>query len=309
MVNTRQFSRISGQEFVGRFGFAGHQTFPFRYGWLKKAVDGVRHDPRLFNSDEAIVRLGVGKNMVESIRHWGLATRMLEEGDGGLVVSKLGEELLEHWDPDLEDPASLWLIHWQLATNPAAATWRLAFSRYPRPDFSKRQLLHYLADFAARQSLRAKESTLSRDVDCFVRTYLPSLVGIKGVVEDSFACPLVELELLQPFLDGESYQFVIGPKPTLPPAIVGYCLIQYWSQTRPNRETLAIDDCLYGDASPGQVFKLDENSLVEYAEELQLLTDGRLQLDETTGLRQFYRSVPVEAASLLHGYYAARSTR
>ena len=195
MAIVSRSSSVSGREFPVRYGFVGHETFAFRYGWLKKAVDGIRRDPRLFSGDDAIVQLGVGKNMVESIRHWGLATRVLEEAEGGgFAVSALGANLLERWDPYLEDPASLWLLHWQLATNLSrSATWSLAFSRYPRPDFSKRQLLHYLTEFIARQSLKAKESTLSRDVDCFVRTYLPSRAGTKGVAEESFDCPLVEL--------------------------------------------------------------------------------------------------------------------
>ncbi len=50
--------------------FSGHQTFPFRHTWLKKGVDAVTHDPAVFTSDRATITLGVGKNMVHSIRHW-----------------------------------------------------------------------------------------------------------------------------------------------------------------------------------------------------------------------------------------------
>ncbi|HUZ00605.1 MAG TPA: DUF4007 family protein, partial [Thermomicrobiaceae bacterium] len=70
-----------------RYGFTGHQTFPFRYGWLKKAVDAVRGDPGFFRRGDALVELGVGKNMVESIRHWGLATQVLTESDRGRVLA------------------------------------------------------------------------------------------------------------------------------------------------------------------------------------------------------------------------------
>ena len=59
--------------------FSGHETFVFRYTWLKKAVDAVLADSRVFAQEDAIVTLGVGKNMVRSIRHWGLATGVLEE--------------------------------------------------------------------------------------------------------------------------------------------------------------------------------------------------------------------------------------
>jgi len=53
--------------------FSGHQTFAFRYGWLEKGYNFVK-DNRKFNDDDAIVGLGVGKNMVESIKYWCGAT-------------------------------------------------------------------------------------------------------------------------------------------------------------------------------------------------------------------------------------------
>ena len=59
--------------------FAGHETFSLRYGWPKKAVDATAADPLVFTRDEAVIALGVGKNMVRSIRHWGLMTGILEE--------------------------------------------------------------------------------------------------------------------------------------------------------------------------------------------------------------------------------------
>ena len=62
--------------------FGGHEKFVFRHGWLKKGVDGVKEDPLIFTHDEALVMLGVGKNMVRSIRHWCLATGLVEEKDG-----------------------------------------------------------------------------------------------------------------------------------------------------------------------------------------------------------------------------------
>jgi hypothetical protein len=60
--------------------FSGHETFPFRYAWLKKGVDAVSQDPLVFSDDRAMIKLGVGKNMVRSIRHWCLAARLIEEG-------------------------------------------------------------------------------------------------------------------------------------------------------------------------------------------------------------------------------------
>lgn len=116
---------------AARVSFSGHETFPFRYTWLKKAVDAVDAEPYALHADDAMVRLGVGKNMVSSIRHWGLATGMLAEGSARrgsrirpLAPTDLGRSLFLDggWDPFLEDPGTLWLLHWQLASRPEPAT-------------------------------------------------------------------------------------------------------------------------------------------------------------------------------------------
>src|SRR5690606_10711010 len=90
--------------------FGGHEKFAFRYGWLKKGVDAAVEDPTIFSHDLALVTLGVGKNMVRSIRHWCLATNVLEEMEGpgrvrSLQPSEFGKRLLlpDGWDPYLED--------------------------------------------------------------------------------------------------------------------------------------------------------------------------------------------------------------
>ncbi len=99
-----------------KYRFSGHQTFAFRYGWLEKEVKAVAASPEIFSADDAIVQLGVGKNMVESIRHWGLVAQMLEETPDPadskkrvLKPSNLAKKLLLRggWDPFLENDASL----------------------------------------------------------------------------------------------------------------------------------------------------------------------------------------------------------
>ena len=71
---------------VSPYSFSGHETFPLRLNWLKKAVSVVNDKSTVFQSDEAIVKFGVGKNMVRSIRHWGLATEVIESIDGGILA-------------------------------------------------------------------------------------------------------------------------------------------------------------------------------------------------------------------------------
>lgn len=49
--------------------FSGHDSFHCRQLWLKKGYDFIE-EGYSFNDDYAVVQLGVGKNMVSSIRFW-----------------------------------------------------------------------------------------------------------------------------------------------------------------------------------------------------------------------------------------------
>lgn len=102
--------------------FSGHQTFPFRYTWLKKGVDAVTDDPTIFSSENASVTLGVGKNMVNSIRHWCSVAGLInidKSERSRCVPSELGKVIFSEngFDPYLNDPGTLWLIHWKISTN------------------------------------------------------------------------------------------------------------------------------------------------------------------------------------------------
>ena len=117
---------------------SGHEKFAFRHGWLKKGVDAATRDPNLFSDDQALVQLGVGKNMVRSIRHWCLATGLLVEDSTAakrtrLHPTELATRLIfdRGWDPYLEDAGTLWLLHWQLTTNPIRGiVWRAVFGYF-----------------------------------------------------------------------------------------------------------------------------------------------------------------------------------
>ena len=105
------------------FSFSGHETFPLRFTWLTKAVEALGQESNAFGAEEAIATFGVGRNMVRAIRHWSLATGVLEplEGErGAYVPSRLGALVFgpEGADPYCEDPATAWLLHWQLCHSP-----------------------------------------------------------------------------------------------------------------------------------------------------------------------------------------------
>jgi hypothetical protein len=290
--------------------FSGHETFVCRYGWLKKAVDAVSRTPQAFVADDAMVELGVGKNMVRSIRHWALAMNVVEEIPGtrgaDLRLSALGMLLLPDGgaDPYLEDPNSLWLLHWQLVTNERrATTWTWAFNLLRTHEFTRDALVGMVqAELRRRNLTLPSEHSLRRDVDCFVRTYVRTRQS--AVVEDSLECPLTELGLLDEEVESGVLQFNAAFHRTLGMPVFVFALLEFWRSAATGRETLPFSDIAYGFGSPGLSFKLDENSLTERLERLERATDGRLVYMDTAGIRQVYlRGGPMQSMDVLSGYY------
>ncbi len=295
-----------------KYSFSGHQTFPFRYTWLPKGIRALEDDPTCFSKPDAMVTLGVGKNMVDSIRFWCGALKLaIIDGRGGTVTpTDLGTRLFARrgWDPYLEDPATLWLLHWQLVESPeVASSWFLAFTRWNRDVFTRHELTDWIIRIAQDGGKRnVTPDSIRRDVDVFLRTYVPSRVDVRRPLEDSFDCPLAELGLIRELEDGV-YQFSRGPKPTLPLEVFGYALKRYWDTYGSEQSTLGFETVLYGPGSPGATFKLSETALTSLLDSLPSWMGFRF--DETAGLRVLLRSERSQSAkaiSLLERYYAKR---
>ncbi len=296
------------------YQFSSHESFPLRYPWLKKGFDAVLVDGSAFLRDDATTALGVGKNMVRSIRHWCLSAGVVEEGEeDGLRPTEFGELLLAEngFDPYLEDPASWWLIHWRLATNRfRCATTFWAFSHHHEPEFTRDALTAALSHWT--QTLpgkRVAESTLKRDVEVFLRTYAPARQGRGEVAEDSLDCPLIELGLLTQPAGGTAFRFHRGRQDALPDAVLLFATLAFWEATAPTAGTFALADLARLPGSPGRVFKIDESSLVERLERVESLTEGAVSFGETAGLRQLYRHARMEPRDALVSAYAIGGLR
>ena len=295
--------------------FSGHETFAFRYSWLKKGVDLLTKDAEVFQHAEAGVRFGVGKNMVRSIRHWCLAARVAEEEPGSrsrlLRPTELGRRLLSDngWDPFLEDDATLWLIHWNLASSGTrAATWYWAFSQFQEYAFTKTIMTESLArDIQSIGWSNVSSSTLKRDVDCFVQTYL-SRKSEKVGIDDIIECPLTSLNILIQEPDSERLRFRVGPKESLPPAIFAYALIQFWNLTNHDKQTLDLREILRSQGSPGLIFKLDQETTLSYLDRLKEVTSGLMLFEDTPLVRRIVKldGLPSDPMFLLEKYYGGK---
>ena len=277
---------------------SGHETFPLRYGWLKKAFDAVAEEEgksserSVFLADDAIARFGVGRNMVGSMRHWATAVGVI--ADGGCTTTPLGRFLFDAsgLDPYMEDPVAAWLVHWMLSGNPRNTTWYWAFSHYSALTFDRDALVRGIEKLVTEHpGTRASLSTIKNDVACFVRTYVGQPPSAKTGQEDSLESPLAELGLIQPTGKRDGFRFVRGRKPTLGAGMVAFAVHEFWSgrsAVRPvlTARTLSFEALAYEPGSPGCVFVLDENALVDLLLEIEEVTHGAYRWSETAGLKQ-----------------------
>lgn len=286
--------------------FSGHETFPLRYGWLKKAFDAIaatesasaQGDPtnrHIFLDEDAIARFGVGKNMVASMRHWAAATGILEDGPAPAQISTtpFGRALFGSagLDPYLEHQTSLWLLHWNLAARPAKTTWFWVFNYYPSISFERDHLIRGLERIARdRAWARVADSTIRNDVACFIRTYVAQYAKTGAAQEDALESPLTELGLIKPVGKRDGFRFDRGPKRSLPAGVFAYALLDFWTRFRGETTTLSCEAIMHEPGSPGRVFLLDENDVMTRLSELEDVTRGGLQFSETAGLKVVSRT-------------------
>ena len=296
--------------------FAGHQTFALRAGWLKKGLDAIQDDPQIFARDHALVTLGVGKNMVTAIRHWLLATGMARVTGRELLPTPLGQSLLadEGFDPYLEDPATLWVLHWKLCgPGSECFTWAWTFNFLREWEWSREKLIADLMVAAAKNGKAPSYETVERDCGVFLSTYVESTRAGQNS-EDGLDSPLRELGLIRPGFE-QHLRFNVGPKPSLPAAVFAYALASFWSWKAPRAATISAREIAHAEGSPGVVFKLDEDSTLAYLDALSDLTGGSLRFEDTPIVRQVVQNEamqsgqPLRLDALLASHYHAALTR
>jgi len=125
--------------------FSGHESFICKHFWLKKGYDYIVKNND-FNSESAVIGLGVGKNMVTSINYWLKCFGVL---DANSIRTELANNIFDEkngYDPYIENLATVWLLHYSLIKTNKASVYSIFFNdfRKGRTDFTKEQFLSYL---------------------------------------------------------------------------------------------------------------------------------------------------------------------
>lgn len=252
-----------------------------------------------------MVVLGLGKNMVRSMRFWvqafGLASTTDRSGRE-LVPTPVAQKLLDRadgWDPFLEDVQTLWLLHWNLSTNPnPLLAWDELLFRWSGREIVRSSVVAHLQERSTELKIRATKRTLEQHFDIFVSTYFSSKIEDSSlVIEDSLDCPLVELRLLvasgmKPRTKGvaeQIYRFRHEPKPEISPALFMHCLSDFWNTKHADEQTLSLQLVSSAQHSPGTVFRLPESDIRERLESIEKHSHGYYSYYESVNLQQLQR--------------------
>jgi hypothetical protein len=136
-----------------RLTFSGHETFQCRHLWLKKGYDFISNG-HSFLDEDAVLELGVGKNMVAAIRFWMKACGLTNSLD---ELTDFAHSIFQDacgFDPYLEDEGTLWLLHYHLVRNEFASIYSIIFNdlRKEKIEFNGSSFLAFAKRLAENKS-------------------------------------------------------------------------------------------------------------------------------------------------------------
>lgn len=283
-----------------KFTFSGHDTFQCRQLWLKKGYDYIQ-SKKSFNDDDAVVKLGVGKNMVSAIRYWMKAFNIIDNKD---KPTEFGEALFSDngWDPFLEDDASLWLLHYQLVKTNLASTYSIIFNEFRKEKifFTKETFVNHLKRRKeVEEGLNFNENTVADDFDVFLKMYLGNDSKNKDV-EDSFSGILSEIDLLKTIGKGkdEQYQIENNDRDKLPEAVLLFAIVDNSNYGN----SISLNSLEHEPNSPGSIFALNRSGLANKISEI-VNDNKQITFTDHAGIKEMQFKNKPNAHAILDKYY------
>lgn len=307
--------------------FSGHQTFPIRYGWIYKIIQEVKEGKSISskeNIEQQMASMGMGKNMVLSVRHWIRTLNLVtctDKKQQSYALTPLAKSLFvadDAYDMYMDKIGTVWLLHWLAqsvnAQQAELNTARWFFNYFNGVRTSKEQLVKDITLSLSNHEKELTEATLNKDIDCLFQMYGVKRTVANKVNEDSFASPFTELCLIVQE-SGKDYRSELSAQKTLPVEVFAYSIIDFMQRKQKdckgaiinNQATLSFDALLTDVGSPGRVFRLSASGLSDKLDQLETLTQGQIAWTDTQGLRQiqhhFQDLHTVEPGMFLQYYY------
>lgn len=277
-----------------KYVFSGHESFTCKTLWLKKGYDFITNQHN-FNAPDAVVKLGVGKNMVASIRYWMRAFGMTDNDE----LTEIAHYLLNTEngkDPYIEDLATLWLLHFLLIKTKEATLYNLLFLRLQREkkQFDRDQIMLFVKRIMteADKQNQFNENTLKKDIATLILNYvLPQ----KTKAFDDYASLLIDLELIRHDADNKSYLFNIEGKRPIPWEIFLYAIIKEKGEDK----SVSYDVL----QNIGLIFCMNDMEIINMCKEIETHHGEEVRYSDTAGIRQLQFIKELDGVDVLNEYY------
>ena len=275
--------------------FSGHESFACKSHWLKRGYDFVRGENN-FNDDDAVVRLGVGKNMVASIKFWLKAIGLLK--DTGLVdISDYLFDDENGKDPYLEDVGTLWLLHFLLINTDYATIYKTTFVDYHRQRniVEKSKLQNYIKHVCFEETGYKNlynDNTVKRDIGVMLHNYCVKN-GSNVNVEDSNSL-FAPLNLVCE-TEKDIYRFNYDTRSDVPSLIFLYALLVKFEE----RNSISFEDI----AELALIFCLTNNDLLNIINHLCNLYPSEIVFSDVAGIKELQFRATLNPIEVLDRYY------
>lgn len=266
--------------------FRGHETFFLRRGWLSKGMKYMEKRPDVFiaKDEKPMDILGIGANMVRSLRYWMLATGIATEPKSGKKIQKLTPwgEVVYQYDRYLEETGTLYLLHYKLVTNQELATaWYYFFNCFSLREFTRDDLLHGLQNYVQMQNCQVAERSLHDDIQCLLAMYLPQdMDSIRKLSpETNMVSPLAELGLMQVLHKKQGIYRKTPPTAGKIPIWIALALIK---DANEGEKEISLQKLLHEPCQIGRIFQFDSMELLDTLRRLE--RKNCVKLIRTAGL-------------------------
>ena len=279
------------------YRFSGHESFPCKTLWLKKGYDFVVAGND-FNSPEAVIGLGVGKNMVASIRFW-LRVFGITVNDKPTPLADYLFDSQHGKDQYIKDIATLWLLHFNLVFSEDATLYKMFFCglQRERTHFEREQVLTYvkLKMVEAGKMTLFNPNTVKKDVVVLLQNYtLPR----KPQSNEDFSSLLIDLDLIRQNSEGKGYYFNADGKRKVTKEIFLYGLLDLKEKDGDN--TIAFDTV---QEQVGLVFCMQDFETIEMLKQLAGEYSEYFVYSDVAGIKQVQFTKDLDVKQVLDNYY------
>lgn len=278
---------------MSRYSFSGHESFHCKSLWLKKGYDYLLAGNH-FTDIDSVAKLGVGKNMVASIRFW-LRAFGLSQSDELTDIAEFLFDTEHGRDPYAEDLNTLWVLHFLLVVTGIASIYNLTFVEYQREkkEFSKDELRNFIKRKCSVPEQRNvyNENTVKKDIGVLLKNYVAPK-GLKNI--EDFSALLIGLGLIVN-KDSDVYSYRVTEPEDIAPDVVLFALLTLSGGDK----TLSFDIL----QKLSLVFCLPIVSLIEIIRKIEKLYPGMVVFSDNSGIKNVQFIGELNRFDVLDNYY------